>query len=403
MRRSKLFLTFIITFFFGIILCSLVLFGTQKPEWKGKIEYEIGVKVIKNPKEPLYGEITFELEEDLSIGREDDENYLFYRGVGLNVDSQENIYVLDSGSFRIQKFDKDGRYLQTIGRRGQGPGEFELPFKFFLDGKNYLYVYDSRKFKIFNNEGEFVKSIKLQSFILDFYVNPEGNIFVQSELRDEKGSKQVVGKIDEEGDIVGIIAEFPYVDLVVKQSGDVTYAFGVSRHAYIPELCFSAIHEKAFCYAHSSEYKMFKLDNNGKISLIFQKEESPQTISKKERDFILDRMKRTFEERGRNLPEEVFQEVRFPSHRPLFNHIMSDDKQRMYVRRLKSVLDKDEEIKFDIFGKDGHYLYKTRLPFTPRIIKNGFVYHVDSNEETGEIKIIKFKIKNWNQIEEGLI
>ncbi len=46
----------------------------QKPQWKGKIEYENGVKVIKNPNEPLYGEITFELEEDLSIGNEEDEN-----------------------------------------------------------------------------------------------------------------------------------------------------------------------------------------------------------------------------------------------------------------------------------------------------------------------------------------
>lgn len=43
--------------------------GEQKAQWKGKIEYENGVKLIKNPKELLYGEIEFELEKDLSIGR----------------------------------------------------------------------------------------------------------------------------------------------------------------------------------------------------------------------------------------------------------------------------------------------------------------------------------------------
>ena len=48
----------------------VVSFGGQKAKWKGKIEIEDGVKVIKNPKEPLYGEIVFELEEDLSIGNE---------------------------------------------------------------------------------------------------------------------------------------------------------------------------------------------------------------------------------------------------------------------------------------------------------------------------------------------
>jgi hypothetical protein len=40
-----------------VIICSA--FGQDKPVWKGKIEYENGVKVIKNPLEPLFGEITF--------------------------------------------------------------------------------------------------------------------------------------------------------------------------------------------------------------------------------------------------------------------------------------------------------------------------------------------------------
>jgi len=105
----------------------IVSHGNQKVEWKGKIEIEDGVKVIKNPKEPLYGEIKFELEEDLSIGEEDDDNYMFF-GVGdIEVDSQENIYVADKRNYRIQKFDRNGNYVQTIGRQGQGPGEFELP------------------------------------------------------------------------------------------------------------------------------------------------------------------------------------------------------------------------------------------------------------------------------------
>ncbi len=37
-------------------------------QWKGKIEDEEGIKIIRNPTDPLYGEIEFDLEEDLSIG-----------------------------------------------------------------------------------------------------------------------------------------------------------------------------------------------------------------------------------------------------------------------------------------------------------------------------------------------
>lgn len=398
--RHKIMKFSIVIFLSGFIM--LALFSEQKAEWKGKIEVENGIKVIKNPKEPLYGEIKFELEEDLSIGREGDENYMFYSRVSLIVDNQDYIYALDGRNCRIQKYNKNGQYIQTIGRKGQGPGEFEIPFKFFIDGQNNIYVNDRRRIKKFNNKGEFVKSSQVRSFINDFYANPEGIIFAHSELRDEKGSTQAIIKIDSDGEIFETIAEFPYVDLVVRKSGDAYLSFGVSRHIYIPKLYFSAISDSTFCYAHSSEYRVFILNSNGNILLISQKEESPQTVSRREKNYILEQMEKRFKERGRSLPKGAWGEVQFPSRRAFFDHIIADDKQRLYVRKLRSVLDKSEGFEFDIFSKEGIYLYKIKLPFTPLVIKNGFVYKVEYNEETGEIKIKRLKIKNWEKIKEGM-
>ena len=112
----------------AFILISSLAVGAiddQKAGWKGQVEEEDGVKVIKNPQDPLYGEIKLELELDLSIGGDvADENYIFYSIREVEVDEQGNIYVLDSRQCRIQIFDKDGKYLQTIGRKGEGPGEF---------------------------------------------------------------------------------------------------------------------------------------------------------------------------------------------------------------------------------------------------------------------------------------
>jgi len=112
----------------AFILISSLAVGAiddQKAGWKGQVEEEDGVKVIKNPQDPLYGEIKLELELDLSIGGDvADENYIFYSIREVEVDEQGNIYVLDSRQCRIQIFDKDGKYLQTIGCKGEGPGEF---------------------------------------------------------------------------------------------------------------------------------------------------------------------------------------------------------------------------------------------------------------------------------------
>ena len=128
---------------FLVSLVFLLANQVQNPQWKGTITEEVGVKVIKNPNEPLYGELTFDLEEDLSIGNEENENYVFHRVTGISVDSEGNILILDSGNFRLQKYNKNGKYLQTIGRQGQGPGEFESPTSLYIDAKDNLYIEDS--------------------------------------------------------------------------------------------------------------------------------------------------------------------------------------------------------------------------------------------------------------------
>ena len=183
--RNKISIVLLISVF--MILAS---YANQNPQWKGTIEEEKGVKVIKNPNEPLYGEITFDLEEDLSIGNEEDENYAFYR-IGMPiVDSEGNIFVLDSGNFRIQKFDKMGNYVQSIGREGQGPGEFERPSTLYLDSENNIYVWDMGRRKIhkFAKSGNFIGSISPDRSISEFGIAGNGNCIAQTRSIGERRS-----------------------------------------------------------------------------------------------------------------------------------------------------------------------------------------------------------------------
>jgi hypothetical protein len=47
--------------------CSKADRKIDQAEWHGKIEYDAGVKIVKNPDEPVYGEIFFDLDEDLYL------------------------------------------------------------------------------------------------------------------------------------------------------------------------------------------------------------------------------------------------------------------------------------------------------------------------------------------------
>jgi len=124
-----------------------------------------GIKHVHNHA-PLWGdEPKVELEFVQKIGalEETDENYIMYNIWDVGRDSQGNIYILDSGDCRIQKFDSHGEYIKTIGRLGEGPGEFISPVNFNLDSEGRMYVGDARKnsFIILDNEGKEIRRFSI--------------------------------------------------------------------------------------------------------------------------------------------------------------------------------------------------------------------------------------------------
>lgn len=65
----------VLVFLLLTVFSMLVSCQEQKAEWKGKIEEVDGVTVVKNPKEPIYGQDVFSIEEELSI-RESEGRYI---------------------------------------------------------------------------------------------------------------------------------------------------------------------------------------------------------------------------------------------------------------------------------------------------------------------------------------
>jgi hypothetical protein len=395
--KLKLILTIIIIFLFAVNCTKAKI--TEKAEWKGEIEYEKGVKVVKNPADPVYGEILLDLEEDLSIGREDDDNYMFYAVRKIDVDDQGNIYVLEGRNCRLQKFDRTGQYLQTIGKKGQGPGEFQKPSWFFLGEENNIYVSEYVKIHIFNGKGEYIKSISLSNLTTDFSIAPDENIFGIASLKTEQDSNECIIKMDSKGKMIKNIAQFAAAMPVTRKGkGKMVMAFAVS-HEYDPDLYFSPAINNKHLYAHSLEYSLFQVNLEGNLELVIKKEEPQHLISQKEKNKIYEH----FSELEEKWPKGVVKEaVHFPRHRPFFSRIATDERGRIYIRRLSPVTDESKEVKFDIFSKEGYYLYKTKLPFTPEVIKNGYFYDVYSSEETGEVRIKRYKVKNWGQIVAGI-
>jgi hypothetical protein len=60
----------------------------------------------------------------------------------------------------IKRFDKNGHFFQSIGRAGEGPGEFSFPTAMTVDDNDNIYVADRLHISIFNADGDFIESFR---------------------------------------------------------------------------------------------------------------------------------------------------------------------------------------------------------------------------------------------------
>ena len=385
----------------------LISYTKQQAEWKGKVEIEDGVKVIQNPGEPLYGEIKLELEEDLSIGNEEDENYLFYRIRDIQVDTDGNIYVLDSGNHRVQVFNNNGNYIYTIGKKGQGPGEFNAPTRLQLDdetGNIYVVDYMLRKIIIFEKEGKYIdKDIHLVEILNDFCLDSDRGIWGKFTLPGID-TYRFIKKITRTGKVENTFLEIPYnsnrIKLSTSKVGNTANMVGVFfYHGYEYDLFLSQIDNHTFIYGYSKKYELIAVDKTGETLFMIRKDETPKEITRNEKDRIKNQEIWNIRKRGYLVSELP---IKFPDYMPYFYSIITDDKSRIYVRKNPVSRESNTNHEYDVFNKEGRYIYKIHLNHYPDVIKNGCVYIRIANEETGEEQVKRFSIENWKQIKEGI-
>jgi len=80
----------------------------------------------------------------------------FLRPQNLEIDEDENIWVADACNHRIQVFNKHGQLLKLWGEPGSGPGQLSYPYDIDLDGAGHIYIceYGNHRVQKFTTEGK---------------------------------------------------------------------------------------------------------------------------------------------------------------------------------------------------------------------------------------------------------
>lgn len=151
------------------------------------ISEENGITVARTTGGPKYEGEIFSYEKVLEIRPDEGRpETLFFLPTGLELDDEENLYVVDANGNRISVFDRQGGWLRDIGRQGDGPGEFQYPTTIeYVDG--VLRVRDTRKrgTHIFARTGDFIEFerwpefTRVGSLVPEIWPTPTGGTVVR--------------------------------------------------------------------------------------------------------------------------------------------------------------------------------------------------------------------------------
>ncbi len=371
----KKFLHIITVFIFLFIFLSLL----QAQDVR--IKTENGIQVVYNPKNPVPPpgapkEIIHK--EDLCIGDEEGiEDFMFSQIRSVQVDEEENIYVLDSKEVCIKVSDKNGRHIRTFGKRGQGPGELQSPTRMHLTAEKEILIYDpmNRRLSYFSLDGECRRETSTGKYSLQRTIpDSKGNIITQLLNPGDKFVYEIK-KFDSSLNPVFAIEAIeeeltPYVLNMVS-----------------PTLNVRVMKNDDIAWGYSSKYEIFIVSPDGKTTRKIVKDYDPVKITEEEKEEMI---KDTFGEQG--APPQY--KLRFPkNHYPYYFFICGED-GRIYVRTYKK--DKEGNFSYDVFDPEGRYIAKFSLPGIDflYVIKKNKMYSMVWEDEKG-IPVVKRYSVTW--------
>ena len=110
--------------------------------------------------------LTADFPEVYRVGGLDAEDWAqFTRPGGVGFDGAGNLHVLDRAAFQLIVVDSDGELVRTVGRQGEGPGEFQRPGALVVWRDGTFVVADAGHdaFQIFGTDGRLEHFVRMSA------------------------------------------------------------------------------------------------------------------------------------------------------------------------------------------------------------------------------------------------
>ncbi|REL37781.1 6-bladed beta-propeller [Rhodohalobacter sp. SW132] len=346
-------------------------------------------------------EFDINFQQTLKFG--DSEDVLIGQPGRFVVDGQNKVYLSDLKQNRIHVFRDDGHYLKSIGREGEGPGEFRniSSLKTF---SNMLYASDAnlQRITVFSldslalnrtillrqDEKPDIEEMK-DSFLRHFFVRQDGTFLMSFgqpfRLDKPTGKKIPFFNIDSEGrfitDKIFELEDSRY--LISEGPGQPTIGMASPFHGK-PLVAVSG--DDHIFSARTDEFLIQTHDSEGNYLQAFYHPFQKTRLTSNE---ALDHPENRFD---RETFENMIENTDLPETWPALSGMFMDDEDQLWV---SAIVEDFDIYEWWVLEETGELITKFEWPRNEpiEVVKNGKMYTRQIDEETGLEQVVRYRVE----------
>jgi hypothetical protein len=345
--------------------------------------------VVTNPSSGIWDSASaWRVVEELRVGTFEGEGPDLFGDVdAIELDRQGRIWVLEGQAQEIRVFDRQGRHVRTIGRKGGGPGEFAQPIGMAWGPDGNLWVPDpsNTRISLIDTAGTFVRSHRMLG---GFVINPwpggfdaRGSLynFVPAQ-RPDRGFTIKMVRYDTA--LVALDTLTPPEWSGQENFFELVSADGRSRTRttvpYSPGLDWQLTQAGDFWFVLTGPYELYRVNGKGDTVRKVRKPFEQVSVTGEDVDSAIAGLE-WFTKQGGKVDRS-----RIPDVKPAVRSFHVADDGHLWVE--PETTDRSDRGRlFEVFDPEGRYLGRVRLPFSMArwrrpIIRGGMLVAVTRDE-----------------------
>jgi hypothetical protein len=390
--------------------------------WRHEIVEGEGVRTVRTLGGSVWGNGA-RLVEEVSVGVETGpDEYMLGSVWGLCLDD-ERIYVLDTAVPALRLYDRQGRYLKDIGRKGAGPGEFDRPMSVRVDpGTGRIFVRDDPqgRLTVYDGGGNPLDTWPTQSGFQtseQMVLTPAGDVytpvFIPSEDKDvmwERGLRRM-GPLGAPGDTLRV-PRLPFDEWVIEIRTESSWIRNTVP--FSPSFEERVLPSLDVVLGVSTDYRFELRHRDGSRTVIEKVDWDKVPVEAAEARWHRGAAAANMRDME---PGWAWNGPEVPSYKPPFSGFLADDRGRIWVwspgpglhvegcdedpkdaRSYRSDPCWKETWRFDIFDHQGRYLGRVPLPAgmddfpEPYIHGDCMVALVTGPDEVPRVKVYRLEV-----------